>query len=114
LRHHPAVHCTAATIAYCNSAVTIAVSHFAAVSLPLPITATAIYHNCNAAHHDCAAITPSIAPQLPPPIAMLPPLLSPITATAVHGNCHHNFAAVPLSVAPLALSPIAIVLPLLL
>jgi hypothetical protein len=109
---HPIVHCTAATIAYCNSASTIAVSHCTAISLLLLITAVAVHHDHNTAHRDCATITPSIAPQLLSPIVMPLPSLSPIAAAAVHGHCHHNCTAVPSSIALPPLSPIAIVLPL--
>jgi hypothetical protein len=111
-RNH-AVILLAATVAHCNSASTIAVSHHAVVSPPLPITTAAVHHGQDNAHCYCAAVTPSIAWQLPSPIAMLLPLLSPIAATAVHGNSHHNCAAVSaLTVAPPLLSPIINLVPL--
>jgi hypothetical protein len=84
----------------------------ATVSPPLPIAAATVHCDCNAAHRDCVVVPLSIATQPPMLIAIvLPPLLSPIAATAIHGDCHHNCAAVPPSIALPPLLPIVILLP---
>jgi hypothetical protein len=87
LRRCPAVHGAIATIAQCYH-IAITVSHQVAASLPLPITATAVHCDRDAAHSKCTAVLPSIL--LPPssPITVVPlPLPSPI-ATSHH--CRHH------------------------
>jgi hypothetical protein len=66
-------------------------------------------------HCDCTAAPLSIALLPPSPIAIPPlPLLFPIAAATVHGNCHCAVAALLSSIAPPPLMPIRIVLPLFL